>query len=56
MALDSGYWNTGDGMTTDDVAGLLVKLYADYKHYYGSDDDDYARAVGIAIRMLHDYD
>ena len=54
MAIDSGYWNTGDDMTTDDVAGLLVKLYADYQHYSGTDDDDYARAVAIAIRMLHD--
>ena len=53
MALDSGYWNTGDDMTTDDVAGLLVKLYADYKSYSG-ENDDYARAVGIAIRMLSD--
>ena len=52
MALDSGYWNTGENMTAEDVAGLLVKLYADYQHYYGSENDDYARAVAIAIRML----
>ena len=54
MAMDSGYWNTGDNMTTDDVAGLLVKLYAYYQHYCGTEDDDYARAVAIAIRMLTD--
>ena len=54
MALDSGYWNASDDMTTDDVAGLLVKLYADYRYYSGSDDDNYAKAVGIAIRMLTD--
>lgn len=52
VALDSGYWNTGENMTAEDVAGLLVKLYADYQHYYGSENDDYARAVAIAIRML----
>lgn len=41
-------------MSTDDVAMLLVELYADYKKYdeYGS--EAYARAVGIAIRMLTD--
>ena len=54
MALDSGYWNTGENMCTDVVACLLVKLYADYQHYYGSENDDYARAVAIAIRMLSD--
>ena len=54
MAIDSGYWNTGENMCTDDVAGLLVKLYADYRYYSGSDDDNYAKAVGIAIRMLSD--
>lgn len=55
MEIDSGYWGTGNSdMTTDDVAGLLVKLYADYQHYYGSENDNYARAVAIAIRMLTD--
>lgn len=54
MAIDSGYWNTGESMCTDDVAGLLVKIYADYQHYYGSDNDDYARAVAITIRTLTD--
>ena len=57
MALDSGYWETGEkAMDNDDVATLLVKLYADYKRYYGCNNDDYAKAVGIAIRLLHDYD
>ena len=40
----------------NDVAALLVKLYADYQHYYGSENADYAKAVGIAIRMLRDED
>lgn len=55
MALDSGYWECEDsGGDMDEIATLLVKLYADYKHYYGCDDDDYARAVAVAVRMLHD--
>ena len=48
------YERTDDQMATDDVAMLLVKLYADYQHYYGSGNDDYAKAVAIAIRMLTD--
>ena len=40
-------------MTMDEVAALLVKLYASYKDYNGQ-SDDYAMAVGIAIRMLSD--
>ena len=59
MALDSGYWEIGnDDMTTDDVAALLVKLYGEYINKCGgfgeSENDNYARAVGIAIRMLSD--
>ena len=59
MALDSGYFETGDNdMTTDDIATLLVKLYAEYKAnnggYDNDVDNDYAKAVGIAIRMLAD--
>ena len=55
MALDSGYWEREDNyMNTDEVATMLVKLYADYQHYYGSENDDYARAIAIAIRMLSD--
>ena len=53
MALDSGYLEGANDMTTDDIAMLLVKLYSDYKSYSG-ENDDYARAVGIAIRMLTD--
>lgn len=55
MAIDSGYWEGADNnMTTDDVATLLVKLYADYQHYYDGENNDYAKAVAIAIRMLTD--
>lgn len=55
MALDNGYWiKEDDYMTTDEIATLLVKLYADYQHYSGGGDEDYAKAVGIAIRMLTD--
>ena len=43
-----------DYMTSDDVAMMLVQLYGDYQHYSGVSNDDYARAVGIAIRMLSD--
>lgn len=54
MALDSGYWESEDNyMNTDDVAALLVKLYADYR-YYAGESDDYAKAVAIAVRMLTD--
>lgn len=38
---------------TDRVAALLVKLYATYAIKEGQ-DDDYAMAVGVAIRMLTD--
>lgn len=48
------YERTDDQMESDEVAALLVKLYADYKHYTCCDNDDYAKAVGIAIRMLSD--
>ena len=37
----------------DTVATLLVKLYASYAMKEGQ-DDDYAMAVGIAVRMLSD--
>ena len=49
------YEKDNDYLSTDDVATLLVRLYADYR-YYASDSEnkDYARAVGIAIRMLTD--
>ena len=41
-------------MTTDDIACLLVQLYADFKQYSGFENIDYAHAVGVAIRMLVD--
>lgn len=47
------YEKDSDYMSTDDVATLLVKLYADYR-FYNTDNDDYARAVAIAVRMLTD--
>lgn len=40
-------------ISINEVATLLVKLYADYQHYNG-EDDDYAKAIAIAIRMLTD--
>lgn len=52
------YENTDGRLTTDDVATLLVKLYADHKCASGGYADEtterYAKAVGIAIRMLTD--
>lgn len=45
-------------MSSDEVASLLVKLYAEYRRYSDilelSYNSDYAKAVGIAIRMLSD--
>ena len=51
-----------DYMTNDEVAALLVKLYARYyydvsKSAYAfptGEANNYAKAVGIAIRMLND--
>ena len=43
-----------DDMGVNEAAALLVKLYADYKHLTCNDNDDYAIAVGIAVRMLSD--
>lgn len=56
MALDSGYWESSEDnyMSTDKVAALLVKLYAEYRANTGCHEDDYAEAVGIAVRMLTD--
>ena len=50
------YENVDDYMETDDVATLLVRLYADYVHKCndGFHNKGYAKAVGIAIRMLTD--
>ena len=44
--------NNDNGM--DDVAASLVNLYADYAHLNGNTNDEYAKAVAIAIRMLTD--
>jgi len=55
MALDSGYWEGADiDMSTDDVASLLVRLYGEYAVMHGSQDEEYAKAVAIAVRMLTD--
>lgn len=43
-----------DDITTDDIASLLVKLYAECRYHNGCDCDNYAKAVGVAIRMLTD--
>ena len=59
MAVDKEHFKIGNEyMTTDDVAALLVKLYGEYINKCGgfgeSENNNYARAVGIAIRMLTD--
>jgi hypothetical protein len=49
-------------MTTDDVAALLVELYGKYReetcNSFGDEEKKrsqmYAKAIGIAIRMLTD--
>lgn len=46
--------NKNEFMTSDEVATLLVRLYADYQKHFGHNNDKYAEAVGIAIRMLSD--
>ena len=52
------YEKDDDYMTTDEIAALLVRLYADFQCGTGNYDNDtskkYAKAVGIAIRMLTD--
>lgn len=64
MAVDSGYFETDNDMdmTTDDVAALLVELYGEYReetsNSFGDEKKErvkkYAKAIGIAIRMLTD--
>lgn len=44
--------NSNNGM--DGVAASLVNLYADYASFNGNTNDEYAKAVAIAIRMLTD--
>lgn len=45
-------------MSSDEVAACLVKIYAEYTNRKSNGicyhDDKYAKAVGIAIRMLSD--
>lgn len=49
-------------MSTDDVAALLVELYGEYReetsNSFGDEKKErsqmYAKAIGIAIRMLTD--
>ena len=45
-----------DEMCSNEAATLLVKLYGEYINKCGGfgviENDNYARAVGIAIRML----
>ena len=52
--------NTNERLTADEVAILLVDLYASYKCAIGNFTDErtesYAKAVGIAIRMLNKED
>lgn len=46
-------YKNSENMTMDEVAALLVQLYAAHRDSYGQ-NDKYAKAVGIAIRMLSD--
>lgn len=62
MAVDSGYFETDTNMSADDVAALLVELYGEYREEtsngFGEEKRNrsqmYAKAIGIAIRMLVD--
>jgi hypothetical protein len=47
------YEKDNNYLSTDDVAALLVRLYSDYR-YFNTENEDYAKAVAIAIRMLTD--
>lgn len=40
--------------TMDEVGAQLINLYAEYSRMVGYTDDDYAKAVCIAVRMLSD--
>ena len=40
--------------TMDEVGAQLINLYAEYSRMTGYLDDDYAKAVCIAVRMLSD--
>ena len=54
MGVESILGRSADNMGPNEVAALLVKLYGEYKDAYNEDNDNYAIAVGIAIRMLSD--
>lgn len=54
MDVENSLMRNADDMSPNEAAALLVKLYGEYKHFTCSDNDDYAIAVGIAIRMLSD--
>ena len=42
-------------MNNTDLCSMLVQMYADYKGYYGS-NDDYARAVAVAVAALSGFE
>ena len=52
--METNFVRSPDDMSANEAATLLVKLYGDYQQYSGGYNDDYAAAVGIAIRMLSD--
>ena len=58
MSINSGYFEVENDIEMDDIAALLVRLYADYRCISGvyetEESIEYAKAVGIAIRMLTD--
>lgn len=58
MENNTEYFIGNNNMTTDDVAALLVKLYGKYINQCGDfgeeENDNFARAVAIAVRMLTD--
>lgn len=39
-------------MNNVETSSLLVRLYADYQHYYGVENVDYAEAIARAICAL----
>lgn len=52
MAMDSGYFATGEnGMTKAEAAALLIEMYAEYRYYAGS-NDKYTEAVALAAFVL----
>lgn len=45
--------NKNEYMNSDDIATLLIKLYGKYLNYY-EENDNYAKAIAMAIRALSD--